>query len=60
MIVILLEINGNGETVTWDGDIDWAFGEVPELSENNGKDVIALISTDGTNWLGSLSMSDVR
>lgn len=60
VIVILLELESAGETVTWPAGIAWAYGETAPSLSSTGKDVIALITTDGTNWLGAVSMSDVR
>jgi hypothetical protein len=52
--------DGGNETVTWPTSVRWPGGVAPELT-TDGVDVLVFITDDGgTNWRGTVSMSDSR
>jgi len=51
--------NGGSQTQTWDADINWPGGTAPTLT-TSGIDWLVFVSTDGTNWDGTLAMEDVK
>jgi hypothetical protein len=52
--------NGGSTTITWPTSVRWPGGVSPELT-TDGVDVLVFITDDGgTNWRGTVSMSDSR
>lgn len=49
----ITQSGSGGYTITWPGTVKWEGGVAPTLTPTVGKkDVITLVTRDGTNWLG--------
>ena len=51
-----LYLTGNGSTVTWPNDVNWAGGTAPDAPANGEVDVYVFHTRDGANWYGVLSI----
>jgi hypothetical protein len=52
----VLQLTGNGSTVTWPNTVRWAGGTAPDAPANGETDILVFITRDGgTNWYGVLS-----
>ncbi len=52
----ILQLTGNGGTVTWPGSVKWAGGTAPDAPANGETDILVFHTRDGgTNWYGVLS-----
>ena len=52
----VLQLTGNGSTVTWPGSVKWAGGTAPDAPANGETDILSFVTRDGgTNWYGVLS-----
>lgn len=53
----VLQLTGNGSTVTWPTSVDWAGGTAPDAPGNGETDILVFITRDGgTNWYGALAI----
>ena len=53
----VLELTGNGGTVTWPTSVDWAGGTAPDAPASGETDIYAFWTRDGgTTWYGVLSV----
>jgi len=53
----VLELTGNGGTVTWPTSVDWAGGTAPDAPASGEKDILVFWTRDGgTTWHGVLSI----
>ena len=53
----ILQLTGNGSTVTWPGSVKWAGGSAPDAPANGETDILVFVTRDGgTNWYGVLSI----
>jgi len=53
----VLELTGNGSTVTWPTSVDWAGGTAPDAPASGETDIYVFWSRDGgTTWYGVLSV----
>ncbi len=52
----ILQLTGNGSTVTWPASVKWAGGTAPDAPASGETDVLVFHTRDGgTNWYGVLS-----
>ena len=52
----ILQLTGNGSTVTWPSSVKWAGGTAPDAPASGETDVLVFHSRDGgTNWYGVLA-----
>ena len=52
----ILQLTGNGSTVTWPGSVKWAGGTAPDAPANGETDILVFHTRDGgTNWYGVLA-----
>ena len=52
----VLQLTGNGGTVTWPSSVKWAGGTAPDAPASGETDVLVFHTRDGgTNWYGVLS-----
>ena len=52
----VLQLTGNGSTVTWPGSVKWAGGTAPDAPASGETDILVFHTRDGgTNWYGVLS-----
>jgi hypothetical protein len=52
----ILQLTGNGSTVTWPSTVRWAGGTAPDAPASGETDVLVFHTRDGgTNWYGVLS-----
>lgn len=52
----VLQLTGNGSTVTWPSSVRWAGGSAPDAPANGETDILVFFSRDGgSNWYGVLS-----
>jgi hypothetical protein len=52
----ILQLTGNGSTVTWPSSVKWAGGTAPDAPANGETDILVFHTRDGgTNWYGVLS-----
>ena len=52
----ILQLTGNGGTVTWPASVKWAGGTAPDAPASGETDVLVFHTRDGgTNWYGVLS-----
>jgi len=52
----ILQLTGNGSTVTWPSSVKWAGGTAPDAPASGETDVLVFHSRDGgSNWYGVLS-----
>jgi hypothetical protein len=53
----VLQLTGNGGTVTWPNSVDWAGGTAPDAPANGETDILVFWTRDqGTTWYGVLSV----
>ena len=53
----ILQLTGNGSTVTWPTSVDWAGGTAPDAPASGETDIYVFITRDGgTTWYGVLSV----
>ncbi len=53
----ILQLTGNGGTVTWPGSVKWAGGTAPDAPANGETDILVFHTRDGgTNWYGALAL----
>ena len=52
----ILQLTGNGSTVTWPSSVKWAGGTAPDAPASGETDVLVFHTRDGgTNWYGVLA-----
>ena len=52
----VLQLTGNGSTVTWPGTVDWAGGTAPDAPASGESNLYVFYTRDGgSNWIGVLS-----
>ena len=52
----VIQLTGNGGTVTWPSSVKWAGGTAPDAPANGETDILVFHTRDGgTNWYGVLS-----
>jgi len=52
----ILQLTGNGGTVTYPNTVRWAGGSAPDAPANSETDILVFVSRDGgSNWYGVLS-----
>jgi hypothetical protein len=53
----VLQLTGNGSTVTWPSSVDWAGGTAPDAPASGETDLLVFWTRDGgTTWYGVLSI----
>jgi hypothetical protein len=53
----VLQLTGNGSTVTWPTSVDWAGGTAPDAPASGETDLLAFWTRDGgTTWYGMLAV----
>jgi len=53
----VLQLTGNGGTVTYPNTVDWAGGTAPDAPANGETDILVFITRDGgSNWYGALAL----
>ena len=53
----VLQLTGNGGTVTYPNSVDFAGGTAPDAPANGETDILVFITRDGgTNWYGALAI----
>jgi len=53
----VLQLTGNGSTVTWPSSVDWAGGTAPDAPASGETDIYVFWTRDGgTTWYGVLSV----
>ena len=53
----VLEITGNGGTITWPSSVDWAGGTAPAAPASGETDIYVFYTRDGgTTWRGALAI----
>jgi len=53
----VLQLTGNGGTVTWPSSVDWAGGTAPDAPASGETDLLVFWSRDGgTTWYGMLAI----
>jgi len=53
----ILQLTGNGSTVTWPGTVKWAGGTAPDAPANGETDILVFHTRDGgSNWYGALAI----
>jgi hypothetical protein len=53
----VLQLTGNGSTVTWPSSVDWAGGTAPDAPASGETDILVFWTRDGgTTWYGVLSV----
>ena len=53
----ILQLTGNGSTVTWPSSVKWAGGTAPDAPASGETDLLVFWTRDGgTNWYGSRSI----
>ena len=53
----ILQLTGNGSTVTWPASVDWAGGAAPDAPASGETDIYVFWTRDGgTTWYGVLSV----
>ena len=53
----ILQLTGNGSTVTWPSSVDWAGGTAPDAPASGETDILVFWTRDGgTTWYGVLSI----
>ena len=52
----VLQVTGNGSTLTWPSSVDWAGGTAPDAPGNGESNLYVFYTRDGgSNWVGVLS-----
>ena len=52
----IIQLTGNGSTVTWPSSVKWAGGTAPDAPANGETDILVFHTRDGgSNWYGILS-----
>ena len=52
----ILQLTGNGSTVTWPSSVDWAGGTAPDAPASGASNLYVFWTRDGgSNWVGVLS-----
>jgi hypothetical protein len=52
----VLQITGNGSTLTWPSSVDWAGGTAPDAPASGASNLYVFYTRDGgSNWVGVLS-----
>jgi len=52
----VLQVTGNGSTLTWPGTVDWAGGTAPDAPASGESNLYVFYTRDGgSNWIGVLS-----
>jgi len=52
----ILQLTGNGSTVTWPSSVKWAGGTAPDAPASGETDILVFHTRDGgTNWYGVLA-----
>ncbi|MDB4455515.1 hypothetical protein N9117_02515 [Akkermansiaceae bacterium] len=52
----ILQLTGNGSTVTWPSSVDWAGGTAPDAPASGASNLYVFYTRDGgSNWIGVLS-----
>jgi hypothetical protein len=52
----ILQLTGNGSSVTWPSSVKWAGGTAPDAPANGETDILVFHTRDGgTNWYGVLA-----
>ena len=53
----ILQLTGNGSTVTWPSSVDWAGGTAPDAPASGETDILVFWTRDGgTTWYGMLAI----
>ena len=53
----ILQLTGNGSTVTWPSSVDWAGGTAPDAPASGETDILVFWTRDGgTTWYGALAI----
>ena len=53
----ILQLTGNGSTVTWPSSVDWAGGTAPDAPASGETDILVFWTRDGgTTWYGVQSI----
>ena len=53
----VLQLTGNGSTVTWPSSVDWAGGTAPDAPASGETDLLVFYTRDGgSNWYGALAI----
>lgn len=53
----VLQLTGNGGTVTWPASVDWAGGTAPDAPGSGETDILVFWTRDGgTTWYGTLAI----
>jgi hypothetical protein len=53
----ILQLTGNGSTVTWPTSVDWASGTAPDAPASGETDILVFWTRDGgTTWYGALAI----
>ena len=53
----ILQLTGNGGTVTYPNTVDWAGGTAPDAPANGETDILVFVTRDGgSNWYGALAI----
>jgi hypothetical protein len=56
LVGFVLQLTGNGSTVTWPSSVKWAGGTAPDAPASGETDILVFHTRDGgTNWYGVLS-----
>ena len=54
----VLQLTGNGGTVTWPSSVDWAGGTAPDAPASGESNLYVFWTRDGgSNWIGALSVA---
>jgi hypothetical protein len=53
----IIQLTGNGGTVTWPSSVDWAGGTAPDAPASGETDILVFWTRDGgTTWYGALAI----
>jgi len=54
----VLQVTGNGSTLTWPSSVDWAGGTAPDAPASGASNLYVFYTRDGgSNWIGALSVA---
>ena len=54
----VLQVTGNGSTLTWPSTVDWAGGTAPDAPASGASNLYVFYTRDGgSNWIGALSVA---